>query len=67
MGPDLNLPMSPTEYFSAANLKKLIRNPQNLRSWPESQMVGFTSDAVSDTEISDLIAYLKWMASKRGQ
>jgi mono/diheme cytochrome c family protein len=66
MGPDLNLPMSPTEYFSAANLKKLIRNPQNLRRWPESKMRGFTEQELSDAEISDIIAYLRHMSAHRG-
>lgn len=61
IGPDLNVPMSPTEYLSEANLKKLIRNPQNLRSWPESKMNGFSAAVVSDGELTELIAYLKSM------
>lgn len=62
MGPDLNVPMNPTEYFSESNLKKLIRNPQNLRHWPESKMKGFGEQEISATELSDLLTYLKHMA-----
>lgn len=65
MGPDLNVPMSPTEYLSETNLKKLIRNPQNLRFWPESKMKGFSEQELSAKELSELIAYLKHMAKKR--
>ena len=58
MGPDLNIPMNPTEYFSDLVLKKLIRNPQSLRTWPTSKMKGFNEKELSDAEISDLLIYL---------
>lgn len=65
MGPDLNLPMSPTEYFKDSALKKLIRNPQDLRHWREGKMPGFSSQLISDAELEDLILYLNHMAQNR--
>jgi cytochrome c2 len=65
MGPDLNVPLSPTEYLSEANLKKLIRNPQNLRAWPESKMAGFSEAALPQKELTEVIAYLKSMAKHK--
>src|SRR4051812_7790681 len=34
VGPDLNLPMNPTEYLTADGLRALIRNPKSVRTWP---------------------------------
>jgi len=66
IGPDLNLPMNPTEYFKIEVLKKLIRNPQDVRHWPEGRMLGFDKDILSDQDIIDVISYLKHMSrSKR--
>ena len=65
MGPDLNVPYSPTEYFSPTNLKKFIRNPQDLRYWPQAKMKGFSAELISDQELNDLIAYLTYMAARK--
>lgn len=62
-GPDLNLPMNPTEYLNEDALKKLIRDPQSVRHWPLSRMNGFSKNAISDKELNQLISYLKNMAS----
>lgn len=64
-GPDLNVPMSPTEYFTKGALKKLIRDPQSLRHFPKSRMVGFPPSVISDKDLDDLIAYLEHMAKRR--
>ena len=42
IGPDLNLPMNPTEYLQSSALKALIRDPASLRSWPQRAMSGFS-------------------------
>ncbi|NCN27046.1 cytochrome c [bacterium] len=65
MGPDLNLPYNPIEYFKERYFWKLIRNPQNLRHWPKSQMPSFSSDVLKDGEVKDLIAYLKHMSRNK--
>lgn len=64
LGPDLNLPMNPVEYFMPDALFMLIRDPATVRHWPEMQMHGFTEDQLSDGEIHDVIAYLTAMASR---
>jgi mono/diheme cytochrome c family protein len=64
MGPDLNVPHNPTEYFQAAFLKMLIRNPKQVRAWPDSKMPGFDEKTISDVEIEQLIGYLRHMKSE---
>jgi mono/diheme cytochrome c family protein len=58
MGPDLNIPRNPTAYFQPQFLKMLIRNPKQVRSWPDSKMPGFDEKTISNEEIDELIAYL---------
>jgi len=65
MGPDLNIPMSPIEYLGEANVKKQIRNPQDLRAWPQAKMNGFAEEAISNEELGDLLAYLKQMSTQK--
>ncbi|GLQ87574.1 cytochrome c [Dyella flagellata] len=68
MGPDLNLPHSPTEYLSADMLRAFIRNPQSLRRWPEGRMSGFPTQAsLSDADLDAVLAYLKYMAQHKAQ
>ena len=59
MGPDLNYPMNPTEYFKNGILKKFIRNPRSIRDWPDRQMPGFSKKEMSDNELNNLIKYLE--------
>jgi hypothetical protein len=49
MGPDLNRPMSPTEYFEPSALR---RYPGALRNWPQRMMQGFAPDQLSNYEIN---------------
>lgn len=65
LGPDLNRPYSPTEYFREAYLRKLIRNPASVRSWKQSLMPGFNQQSISDAQMRDLIAYFTLMAKQR--
>lgn len=68
MGPDLNIPHSPTEYLSAGMLRAFIRNPQSLRRWPEGKMTGFPTQAsLSDADLDSVIAYLKYMAQHKAE
>lgn len=64
IGPDLNVPMNPTEYLRETALKKLIRNPSDVRSWPNAVMKGFSKDVLSDEDLDNLVLYLKDMAAK---
>ncbi|MGY4531923.1 mono/diheme cytochrome c family protein [Pseudomonas sp. TE3786] len=64
-GPDLNLPHNPTEYFADDFLARYIRDPQSLRRWPQGKMPGFSAQVLSDTELQQLIAYLRHMAGRK--
>jgi mono/diheme cytochrome c family protein len=65
VGPDLNRPESPTEYFQTSALKRYIRDPSSLRHWSNMQMKGFDKEALSDREIGLIVAYLRHMAGRK--
>jgi len=65
IGPDLNRPHSPTEYFQEDYLRKLVRDPASVRNWGQRVMPGFSTAVLSDAELNDLLAYLRQMAKQR--
>src|ERR1051326_4956633 len=65
VGPDLNLPQNPTEYFTPQGLHDLIRNPRAVRTWPALVMPAFSADSLSDNEIGLIVVYLKHMAGRK--
>jgi mono/diheme cytochrome c family protein len=65
VGPDLNLPLNPTEYLKESVLPRYIRNPKAIRSWEGSKMPGFGPETFSDEDIANIVAYLKQMASEK--
>lgn len=65
LGPDLNLPYNPTEYFRESFLLRYIRDPQSLRQWPQARMPAFSQQVLNDTELGQLLAYLRHMASRK--
>ncbi len=65
VGPDLNLPRNPTEYFRLDALHAYIRDPGSLRRWKSMGMKGFSPEALSDHEIDLIIAYLSHMAGRK--
>lgn len=65
MGPDLNVPYNPIEYFQPVYLRKLIRDPQSLRRWPQAKMPGFAESVLSEQELDALLAYLGHMAARK--
>src|SRR5262249_25056298 len=65
VGPDLNLPQNPTEYFTPQGLHDLIRNPKAVRTWPAQIMPSFAADSLSDREIGLIVAYLKHRAGRK--
>ena len=65
VGPDLNVPYNPTEYFQPVYLRKLIRDPQSLRRWPQAKMPGFAESVLSEQELDALLAYLGHMAARK--
>lgn len=65
VGPDLNQPFSPTEYFQEPFLRRLIRNPASVRDWRQRTMPGFSPSTISDTALNDLLSYMRQMAKER--
>ena len=62
LGPDLNIPHNPTEYLRDDLLRAFIRNPQSLRQWPQAKMQGFDTQALPDSDLDAVLAYLHYMA-----
>lgn len=67
IGPDLNLPFNPTEYFQPAFLRRYIRDPASVRSWPGMTMPSFPQTVISDPQLNDLLAYLRSMAHRKSK
>jgi mono/diheme cytochrome c family protein len=65
VGPDLNVPYSPTDYMREEFLRRQIRDPRSLRVWPDGKMPGFDTNAISDRDLDDLVAYLYYMAKRK--
>lgn len=65
LGPDLNQPHNPVEYFTAQYLKLLIRDPAQVRRWQGMKMPGFDVQTLSDDELDALLVYLKVMAARQ--
>lgn len=65
LGPDLNIPYNPTEYLGMDFLKRYIRNPQDLRQWPQAKMPGFSETVLPDADLQRLMAYLQHMAGRK--
>jgi len=67
IGPDLNLPMSPTEYFQPLALRRYLRDPASVRSWAEQKMPAISREQMSDSDLEMLVAYLQHMAGRRSK
>lgn len=65
LGPDLNIPHNPTEYFAGDYLRLYIRNPQDLRQWPQAKMPAIPKEVLSDQELDQVVGYLKHMAGRK--
>ena len=62
MGPDLGSPMNVTAYLIETGLRAIVREPRSVRTWPLQQMPGFSSDALPDSDLDAVIAYLRQSA-----
>jgi cytochrome c2 len=65
IGPDLNVPHNPTEYFVESYMRKFIRDPRSLREWKNERMSAFSEKDISDKELEYLIGYLKYMKGRK--
>ena len=64
-GPDLNIPYNPTEYLHPDALRTLIRDPQALHRWPGARMPAFDRQTLPDSELAEIVAYLRHMADRK--
>ena len=65
VGPDLNLPMNPTEYFQPSVLPRYLRDPSSVRHWADQKMPAVAADVLSDRDLEAIIAYLAHLAGRR--
>lgn len=65
LGPDLNLPMNPVEYFKSAALIELLKNPASVREWKSMKMNWVDKQGLDDSEAQAVVAYLADMAKSR--
>ena len=65
VGPDLNRPHNPTEYFQPWALKAYIRDPKSIRTWSGMRMPGFDKTLINDADLDAIVAYLGYMAQRR--
>jgi mono/diheme cytochrome c family protein len=65
VGPDLNLPLNPTEYFREGILQRWVRDPQSVRLSSTNVMPPFPRTALSDADLDALVAYLQHMAPRK--
>jgi mono/diheme cytochrome c family protein len=56
VGPELNRPLSVTEYWTEAGLRQMMKDPSQVRE--NSKMPAFH---LKDPMIDDILAYLRWM------
>jgi mono/diheme cytochrome c family protein len=65
LGPDLNLPLSPTEYFRDGILERYIRDPGSIRKWDGQRMPSFPETILPEEDLRNLCAYLRTMADMK--
>lgn len=62
LGPELNVPMNVTEYWKSEMLPRYIRNAPSFHA--RSKMPSFR-DTLSDGDIADILAYLRFMVGQK--
>lgn len=66
IGPDLNIPKNPVEYYPDDNLlKKFIRDPQSVWVIKHDRMSGSSKQFLSDADLDDLLLYFHYMAKHK--
>lgn len=65
IGPDLNVPLNVTEYWTEPILRQFIRDPQSVRSWSQGKMPSFDEKTLSSTQLDQLLAYVRHMAQRK--
>ncbi|MEH2553724.1 mono/diheme cytochrome c family protein [Bradyrhizobium algeriense] len=66
-GPRSEFADDPTEYFTDAGLRALIRDPRSVRVWPEQRMPSFAEEDLSEEELDLILAYLNHLADRKSR
>ena len=64
-GPDLAKPMNVVDWFQPAALRKFIRDPKSVRTWPEAKMGAISADSLPDADLEAIVDWLAYKARKR--
>jgi hypothetical protein len=66
IGPDLNCPKNPLDYYPKITLlKKFIREPKSVRTLPQGRMSGSDIQSLSDNDLDKLIEFFAYMNTKK--
>lgn len=65
LGPDLNVPLNVTEYWTEPMLRQFIRDPQSVRSWSQGKMPPFDEKTLTPTQLDQLLAYFQHMVQRK--
>lgn len=65
MGPEMNFPKNITEYWREADLRAFVRNPASYRQGSKMPAIG--EQQVSDTDLGELLGYLRFMAGHKAK
>lgn len=65
MGPDLAKPMNVVDRFQPAALRKFIRDPKSVRTWPDAKMGPYDPETLPDADIDAIVAWFNYKAGKR--
>lgn len=65
LGPDLNVPLSVTEYWTEPMLRRFIRDPQSVRSWSQGKMPPLDEKTLTPAQLDQLLAYLRHMVQRK--
>lgn len=65
IGPDLNYPLNPTEYYSELIFRQFIRNPQSVRYFKNAKMEGFNEKELTNRQMNNLILFLNLIKNSK--
>jgi mono/diheme cytochrome c family protein len=66
IGPDLNCPKNPLDYYPKIKLlKNFIRDPKSVRTLPQGRMSGSDIESLSDKDLDDLVKFFSYMSTKK--
>ena len=56
---------SPVDYLQPGVLKKLLRDPDSVRAWPDRKMPAFDAQMLNEPDLDAIIDWLKYKAGTK--